>query len=64
MERLNLPIIKGVLPYARHLSMEDYLKFVNLHLKYTLDKKAIKKQKKLAARLVEKKGDGEGERKL
>jgi hypothetical protein len=49
MKKLNLPIIKGALPTAKQLSMEEYLKFVNLNLKYTLDKKANRKQKKLAA---------------
>ena len=49
MKKLNLPIIKGALPASRRLSMEDYLEFVNLHLKYTLDRKSIRRQKKLAA---------------
>jgi len=48
MKKLNLPIIKGNIPAAKHLSMDDYLKFVSFNLKYTLDKKAIRKQKKLA----------------
>jgi len=47
MEKLNLPIIKEPLPAAKCLSMEDYIKFVNLHLKYILDRKAIRRQKKL-----------------
>lgn len=48
MEKLNLPIIKGKLPGAKRLSMDDYLKFVTLNLKYTLDKKSIRKQKRAA----------------
>ena len=46
---LKFPIIKGVLPGAKRLSMDDYLKFVALNLKYTTDKKASRKQKKLTA---------------
>ena len=49
MKELNLPIIKGPLPDAKSLSMDDYLKFVELHLKYLLDRQAARKQKKLAA---------------
>jgi hypothetical protein len=49
MEDLNLPIIRGKLPAARTLSIEDYLRFVDWQLKYFIDKKAIRKQKKLAA---------------
>ncbi len=49
MKKLNLPIIKGNIPAAKWLSMDDYLKFVTLNLKHTLDKKIIKKQKRLTA---------------
>ncbi len=49
MKKLKLPIIKGPLPAARWLSMDDYLKFVTLNLKYTTDKKSIKKYRKSAA---------------
>lgn len=49
MENLNLPIIKGELPTGKHLSMDDYLKFVTLNLKYTVDIKNIRKQKRLSA---------------
>lgn len=48
-QKLNLPIIKENIPAAKCLSMDDYLKFVALNLKYTLDKKVIRLQKKLAA---------------
>jgi len=47
--KLNFPVIKGTPPAAKQLSMDDYLKFVTLNLKYTVDKKAIRRQKKLAA---------------
>ena len=47
-KKLNLPIIKGTIPGAKRLSMDDYVKFVALNLKYTIDKRVIRKQKKLA----------------
>lgn len=49
MENLNLPIIKLRLPARKHLSMDDYLKFVNLNLKYTVDKKDNERRKRLSA---------------
>ena len=49
MQELKLPIIKERLPAAKSLSMDDYLRFVNLHLKYTLNKEVVKKWKKLSA---------------
>ncbi|MFH1338850.1 MAG: hypothetical protein ABIH40_03300 [Candidatus Omnitrophota bacterium] len=49
MEELKLPIIKESLPVAKCLSMEDYVKFVTLNLKYTINKKTVRKQKKLTA---------------
>ncbi len=49
VEKLNLPVIKGTLPAARCLSMDDYVNFVILNLKYIVDKRAVRKQKKLAA---------------
>lgn len=49
MKKLKLPIIEGSVPQAKRLSMDDYLKFVNLHLKYTLDRKTEKmRQKKIS----------------
>ena len=49
MKKLNLPIIKGQLPASKWLSMDDYVRFVNLHLKYTLDRKTTRKWKRLSA---------------
>lgn len=49
MEKLNLPIIKAEVPLPKWLSMEDYIDFVNLNLKYTIDKRTVREQKKLAA---------------
>ena len=46
MERLNLPIIRWAMPDEKWLSMDDYLEFVNLHLKYTFNRKAYKQWKK------------------
>ena len=40
MKELNLPVIEKSFPESRHLSMDEYLKFVLLHLKYTFDAKA------------------------
>ena len=47
-KKLNLPIIKGAVPEAKQLSMDDYLKFVNLHLKYTFNRKANDRWKKMS----------------
>jgi len=49
MDKLNLPILKADIPLSRSLSMEDYVKFVTLNLKYTIDRKVVREQKKLAA---------------
>ena len=49
MKKLKFPIIQETLPEAKWLSMDDYLKFVNLHLKYTFDRKANQQWKKLLA---------------
>lgn len=35
MRKLNLPIIKNRPLEVKHLSMDDYLKFVEFNLKYT-----------------------------
>jgi hypothetical protein len=48
MEKLNLPVIKGEVPLSKSLSMDDYLKFVTLNLKYAVDIKIAREQKKLA----------------
>ncbi|PIP67700.1 MAG: hypothetical protein CO035_02650 [Candidatus Omnitrophica bacterium CG_4_9_14_0_2_um_filter_42_8] len=48
MNKLNLPILKADIPFSRSLSMEDYIKFVTFNLRYTIDKKAVREQKKLA----------------
>jgi len=48
MKKLNLPIIKGKGPSKKWLSMDDYIKFINLHKKYTLNRKIYKKLKKLS----------------
>ena len=49
MKKLKLPIIKGSMGEPKILPMDDYLKFVQFNLKYTLDRKFYAKQKKLLA---------------
>jgi len=49
MEKLKLPVVIGKTPESKRLSMDDYLKFVYLNLKYTLDRKANRKSKRQAA---------------
>ena len=49
MEDLKFPVIKKALPEGKRLSMDEYAKFVFLHLKYTLDKKEYRKNKMLTA---------------
>ena len=49
MEKLKLPVVKGRTPKSKRLSMDNYLKFVYLNLKYTLDRKNIRKYKSLLA---------------
>jgi hypothetical protein len=50
MEKLDFPVIKGSLPHPKWLSMDDYVKFVNLLLEYKIvDIKFIRKQKRLSA---------------
>jgi len=44
MEELNLPPIKFNPPQAKRLTMDEYLKFVYLNLKYTFKKGAVKKR--------------------
>ncbi len=46
IEKLKFPVIKGKLPPPKRLSMNDYLKFVNLNLKYTVNIEAVRKQKR------------------
>lgn len=49
MKKLNLPIIRKPLPEPKWLSMNDYLKFVNLHLKHAFDRKSNRNWKKMSA---------------
>lgn len=48
MKKLTLPIFKGDMPSTKCLSMDKYLEFVAFNLKYTVDKKTVRKQKQLA----------------
>ena len=49
MKKLNLPIIRGSLPKSKTLSMNDYLKFVKLNLKYTFHYKDYERLKRKQA---------------
>ncbi len=40
MEKLNLPVIDFKTPTAKKLTMDDYLKFVLLNLRYTCKRPA------------------------
>ncbi len=47
MKKLKLPIIKVPKQQSKILSMDDYLKFVQFNLKYTFDRQAYTKWKKM-----------------
>ena len=47
MKKLKLPIIKAPMQQPKILSMDDYLKFVQFNLKYTFDRQAYAKWKKM-----------------
>jgi len=49
MKKLNLPEPKKPLPPSKSLSMDDYLAFVQMHLKHTFNKSEYLKQKKRSA---------------
>ena len=49
MKKFKLPIIKTPLPEPKILSMDDYVRFVEFKLKYTFDRKAYKKWRKMSA---------------
>ena len=48
MKKLNLPVIKGKTGIAKWLSMDDYVRFVNLNLKYAPNRNANKKWRKFS----------------
>ena len=49
-KELKLPVIKGNMPPAKYLSMDDYLKFVIINLKFVAGCKIpAKNQKKMQA---------------
>jgi len=49
MEELKLPIITKELPAGKRLTMDEYVKFVFLNLKYTANKKDDEKYKRSTA---------------
>ena len=46
MNDFDLPIIKETNPQKRILSMDEYLKFVQFNIQYTLDRKSYADLKK------------------
>lgn len=46
MRKLKFPVISGIAPRKKCLSMDDYLKFVIFNLKYTFNRKAYDQMKK------------------
>ncbi len=46
---MEFPIINKSLPGGKILSMDEYVKFVFLHLKYTLNKEDYEKNKRLTS---------------
>ena len=49
MEKLKFPIIRKCSLKPKALSMDDYLRFVSLNLKYTFNRKVYQKWKKDSA---------------
>ena len=49
MNDFKLPIIKEMNTPKRVLSMDEYFKFVQFNLKYTVNKSAYRKRKKMLA---------------
>lgn len=49
MKKLKFPIIKGRVPDTKWLSMDDYLKFVDFNMRYTVDRESNRKWKKRLA---------------
>ncbi len=47
MKKLRFPVIRKDAPKSKTLSMDDYVKFVELNIKYTLDRKADRESRKL-----------------
>jgi len=49
MEKLKFPIIRKPLPAPKTLSMDDYLRFVSLNLKYAFNRQVYQEWKKDSA---------------
>lgn len=49
MEKLKLPVSRKTLPEPKYLSMDDYLKFVNLNLRHTIKRGSLRQWKKRLA---------------
>ena len=48
-KKLKFPVICGPMPEKKWLPMDDYLKFVEFHLKYTFNEAADREWKKMLA---------------
>lgn len=48
MENLRFLVFKKPLPAPRHLSMDDYLRFVSFNIKHAFNKIAYQKWKKMS----------------
>ena len=44
MRKLKFPAIKGSLPTSKSLSMDAYLRFINLNLIHAIDRKTLRKR--------------------
>lgn len=47
MKELRLPVIKSIFPLSKVLSMDDYLRFVILNLKYVANDRNRKHRKSI-----------------
>ena len=47
MKKLKLPVIREPIYEAKALSMDEYFKFVQFHLKHTFDRKAYARWKEM-----------------
>ena len=44
MKKIKLPVSKTPIPDSKSLSMDEYLAFVQMHIKYTLNREEYEKQ--------------------
>lgn len=46
IEKLNFPVIRVPLPPSKHLSMTDYVKWVQYYWNHIADRKAVRRARK------------------